>query len=104
MKSLIAFIVAVCVTLSSAAWAQSSLSNGPVSPETSGSERSTTDRSSSPVGSPTSAGEGGSGGASGSSAPRPAPQEKQDARESENHSPSQQNDPGGQNSPPADDK
>ena len=103
MKSLIAFMVAVCVTLSSAAWAQSSLSNGPVSPETSGSERSTTDRSSSPVGSPTSPGEGGSSGASGSSAPT-APQEKQDARESENHSPSQQNDPGGQNSPPADDK
>jgi hypothetical protein len=100
MKTIMPVVaVAAVLTLSSTAWAQSSLSSGPNSPTNSGADKSTTNQSA-PVTSPTAPGEGASSGASGSSAPT-APQEKQDARESGELSPSQHNDPGTKTSPPA---
>jgi hypothetical protein len=99
MKSIMPFILAVALTLSSTAWAQSSLSSGPNSSENSGADKATTNQSP-PVTAPTSPGEGAGSGASGSSEPT-APQEKQDARESGELSPSQHNDPGTKTSPPA---
>jgi hypothetical protein len=104
MRSLFVLAVAVCVSLSSTAWAQSSLSSGPESAGNSGANKATTNQSS-PVQAPTPPGEGASSGASGASmhgteAPT-APQEKQDARESGELSPSQHNDPGEKTSPPS---
>lgn len=99
MKPIMPLIIAVALTLSSTAWAQSSLSSGPNTPGNLGADKATTNQSP-PVTAPTAPGEGASSGASGTSEPT-APQEKQDARESGELSPSQHNDPGTKTSPPA---
>lgn len=97
-----AFMLALVtgIGLSSAAWAQSSLSDGPVTPGNSGSEKSTKN-STAPVAAPTPSGEGSSTGMSGSGPT--APQEKQDLR-STGDAPSMHHDPGEKSSPPATDK
>jgi len=101
MKSFFAFAIALAISLSSPAWAQSSLSSGPDSPSNSGSNKASIDQSS-PVEAPTPPGEGASAGASGTGPT--APQEKQDKRSSGELSPSEHNDPGTKTSPPANDK